>query len=223
MQQGIGPALVVDEDYRPQASGPTLAPVIRKAGRWLSPGALVLAALCFALPFASVSCTTPGGYAGAAPGGTTTYSGVALVVGGAPEVTEEHQRPVPPGEDDRLPPQPALAGALFAVLAATVLAVAVGHARSRRAAVAIVAAVGCFALVVGQAIVVGELTTRVADHLVRVAQTQPAEPPGPAEEYVQTGPGFGLCLVLLALVAVANGVGWRRLRPRPALVAHDSS
>ena len=40
-------------------------------------------------------------------------------------------------------------------------------------------------------------------------------------DLVHTGGGFGLCLVLLALVSAANAFGWWRARPRPALVAGD--
>lgn len=208
--------------YGRRPDEPTLWPVKGMAGRWLNPGTLLLAAVCFALPFVSVSCGTPGGYAGAAPGGTTTYNGVALVVGGEPEVSEDRRRPVPPGEHEQLPPQPVLAGALFAVLAATVLTVVLRPARRRRGAVATLAAAGALALVAGQAIVVGELTARVDDHLARVAQTEPVDAAKAAGDYVLTGPGFLLCLALLMVVAVVNGVGWWRLRPRPALTAGAS-
>jgi hypothetical protein len=193
--------------------------VIRKAGRWLNPVTLLLAAVCFALPFVSVSCDTPGGYAGAGPGGTSSYTGVALVVGGAPEVTEGHERPVPPGENDKLPPQPALAAALLAILAATVLAVTVVPTWRRRAAVCVLGAVGGTALLVSQVLVEGELRLRVSDHLARRAQSgERIDPAKTAHDYVHTGPGFLLCLVLLAGVTVLNGIGWWRARPRPALV-----
>jgi hypothetical protein len=193
--------------------------VIRKAGRWFNPVTLVLAALCFVLPFVSVSCGTPGGYAGAEPGGTTSYNGVALVVGGEPEVTEEHRRPVPPEENDRLPPQPALAAALLAILAATALSITVAVPRLRRGAVAAVAASAATGLLVGQVLVQAELRVRVSDHLARLALAgQRLDPGKSAQDYVQTGPGFLLCLTILAAVVVLNGVGWWRLRPRPALV-----
>jgi hypothetical protein len=194
--------------------------VIRKVGRWFNPVTLLLAAACFALPFLSVSCDTPGGYAGAGPGGSSTYNGVALVVGGAPEVTEGHQRAVPSGENDRLPPQPALAAALVAILAAAVLTVTTAHTRSRRAAVATIAAAGATAVVVGEALAQDELTVRVADHLTRLAQAgERIDPAKTGHDYVHAGPGFVFCLALLVVVVVANGIGWWRLRTRPALVA----
>lgn len=180
----------------------------------------MLAALCFTLPFVAVGCDTPGGYAGASPGGGSTYNGVALVVGGAPEVTEGKQRPVPPGEDDRLPPQPAAAAVLLLIVAAAGFAIRVAPLRARRAGVAALSAAGATALLVNQALVQAELTVRVADHLNRyVAAGGRLEPGVSARDFVHTGQGFALCLVLLLVVAVVNGIGWYRSRPRPALVA----
>jgi hypothetical protein len=197
---------------------------LRKAGRFFNPTTVILAGLCFVLPFVSVGCDTPGGYAGASPGGTTTYNGIALIVGGEPEVTPGKERPVPPGEDDRLPPQPAAAAVLLLIVAATGFAIRTHEPRVRRAAVAGLAAVGATALLVNQALVQAELTLRVSDHLTRLAQTGVTlDPAKTARDYVHTGPGFGLCLLLLALVAVVNGIGWWRARLRPALVAEDRS
>jgi hypothetical protein len=195
--------------------------VIRKAGRWFNPVTLTLAALCFALPFVSVSCDTPGGYAGATPGGTSSYNGVALIIGGAPEVDAGHERPVPPEENDRLPPQPALAGALIAILAAAAASVAIAHSRARRAAVASLAAAGATALVVGQVLAQAELRVRVSDHLARLAQAgERLDPSKTANDYVHTGPGILLCLALLVIVTVVNAIGRWRSRPVPALVGH---
>lgn len=195
--------------------------MIRKAGRWFNPTTLILAALCFALPFVSVGCDTPGGYAGASPGGSSAYTGLALVIGGAPEVTEGHERPVPAGESDRLPPQPALGAVLLAIVAATTVTIVGTRVRTRRGAVTALTAVGATALVVGQALVQAELTVRVSDHLNRVALAgERLDPAKTAHDYVHTGPGFTLCLVLLLTVAAINAVGWYRARPRPALVAH---
>jgi hypothetical protein len=197
---------------------------LRKAGRFFNPTTLILAGLCFVLPFVSVGCDTPGGYAGASPGGTTTYNGIALVVGGEPEVTPGKERPVPPGEDDRLPPQPAAAAVLVLIVAATGFAIRSPEPRMRRAAVAGLAAVGATALLVSQALVEAEPTLRVSDNLTRLAQTgAQLDPAKTARDYVHTGQGFLLCLLLLGLVAVLNGIGWWRARLRPALVAEDRS
>ena len=92
--------------------------------------------------------------------------------------------------------------------------------RAALTVVAVLCAVGGTALMVGQALVQAELTVRVSDHLARVLQSGgDLDPAKTAADYVQTGPGFVLCFALLAVVAVVNGVGWWRVRPRPALVA----
>jgi hypothetical protein len=74
------------------------------------------------------------------------------------------------------------------------------------------------ALLVGQVLVEAELTVRVSDHLARVAaEGVTLDPEKTARDYVLTGQGVQLCLVLLFLVALLNGIGWWRVRPRPAL------
>jgi hypothetical protein len=205
--------------YRKNRPAPTLSGVLRKAGRGISPVTLVLAGLCFLLPFVTVGCDTPGGYARAAPGGSTTYTGVDLAFGGQPDVTPDHVRALPAGEDDQLPVQPAAAVVLVLVVAAIGFAVRVSAPRARRSAVAVLAGVGATALLVNQALVEATVTVRVGDHLTRFVQSGGAVPAGKAaRDYVQTGQGFGLCLLLLLLVAAANAVGWWLARPRTALV-----
>src|SRR5262249_22585413 len=162
----------------------------------------------FLLPFVTVSCDTPGGYARAAPGGTTTYTGLDLAAGGAPDVTPDKVRPAPPWEDDELPVQPAAAGVLVLIVAGIRVSVWVREIRFRRAAVAVLAAVAATALLVNQALVEAEVTLRVADHLTRLVQSGQQIPPGKtAHDYVQTGQGFGLCLLLLLVVALVNAIG----------------
>jgi hypothetical protein len=86
--------------------------------------------------------------------------------------------------------------------------------------VAALAITGGTALLVGQVLVEAELTVRVSDHLARMAADGVAlNPEKTASDYVLTGHGVQLCLLLLALVTVLNGVGWWRSRPRPALFA----
>jgi hypothetical protein len=189
--------------------------LLSKIGRGFSPTALILAGLCFLLPFVTVACDTPGGYGRAAPGGTTTYTGVDLVVGGEPGVSPPDKvRPPAAGVEAQLVPQPAAAVVLLLVVAATGFAIRVRDPRGRRAGVAALAVVAATALLVNQALVEAELAVRVGNQLTG------ALPPGKAlRDYIHTGPGFGLCLLLLILVAVVNAIGWWRARPRPALVA----
>jgi hypothetical protein len=184
--------------------------LLRRAGRWFSPVSLTLAGLCFLLPFVTVSCDTPGGFGRAAQGGTTTYNGIDLMVGGAPDVSPPKLvRPLPTGQDDRLWPQPTAIAVFVALIIGVGIAVRVGNQRARRGGVAIVATAAVTALLVNQALVEGELTARVADGL-----TAPLPAGKRAGDFVHTGLGFVACAALLVLAAVLNAVGWWRLRPR---------
>jgi hypothetical protein len=199
-------------------------PKVRKAGRFLNPTTLILAAFCFTLPFVTVSCGTPGGYGRVAHGGSTAYTGFNLVFGDAPDVSK--QPLLPPGEqtDDRLGVQPAAVIVLILVIAAFVFAIRIHDRRQRRATVATMTAVAATALLVNQALVQAEVAVRVSDHLARLARAPQDIPAGEsARDYVQTGPGFGFCLVFLLILVVGNGIAWWRARPRAALVAspHD--
>jgi hypothetical protein len=188
---------------------------LRKVGRGLSPTALILAGLCFLLPFVTVACDAPGGYGRAAPGGSTTYTGVDLVVGGEPDVSPpEKVLPADLARDDQLVPQPGGAVVLLLIVAGTGFAIRMKDRRLRRASVAALACAAATALLVNQALVEAELAVRLGNQLTA------SLPEGKAlRDYIHTGPGFGLCLVLLLLVAALNAIGWWRARPRPALVA----
>jgi hypothetical protein len=196
--------------------------VIRKAGRFFNPVTLFLAGLCFLLPFVTVACDTPGGYGRAAPGGSSTYTGLDLAVGGQPDVTPDKVRPLPAGEKDELPPQPAAAVVLVLIVAAIGIGIRSTSPYVRRASVAALAGVAGTALLVNQALVEAELTLRVSDHLSRLVQAGEKIPADKtAHDYVQTGQGFGFCLLLLLVVLVVNAIGWWRSRPRPALVSGE--
>ncbi len=193
-------------------------PFLSRAGRWLSPTTLILAGLCFALPFATVACDTPGGYGRAAPGGTTTYTGFDLVVGGEPNVAPADKvRPLV-GRDDKLWPQPAAAAALVLIVSCAALAIRLKDPRVRRASVTVLAGVAATALLVNQALVEAELAVRVGEQL-----TRPLPAGKVIRDYVHTGQGFGLCLVLLVLTAAVNAIGWWRKRTRPALVVGEGA
>jgi hypothetical protein len=192
---------------------------LRRAGRWFSPVSLTLAGLCFLLPFVTVSCDAPGGFGRAAPGGTTTYNGVDLMVGGKPDVSPpDRVRPLPTGQDDRLWPQPTAIAVFVAIVIGVGIAVRVGNQRARRAGVAVVAIAAVTALLVNQALVEGELTARVADALTAPILVTPSGgglPVGKrAGDFVHTGAGFIACAALLVLAGVLNALGWWRLRTR---------
>lgn len=193
--------------------------LLRRGGRWASPGTLILAMLCFLLPFATVSCDTPGGFGRAAPGGTTTYTGLQLALGAEPDVSPpDRVRPPAESRDARLWPQPGAIAVLMLLVAATALAIRVGERRARRAYVGALTGVAAVALLVNQALVEAELALRLGEQL-----TQPLPAGKVVRDFVHTGVGFALCLVLLLVITAANVVGWWRTRARPALVAGEHS
>jgi len=189
-------------------------PILSKAGRFVSPTGLALAGLCFLLPFATVSCDTPGGYGRAAPGGTTEYSGIDLVVGAEPRVSPpEKVLPAAQARDARLWPQPAAGVTLVLILAGIGVAIWTRDRRTRRAGVTALAGVGAAALLVNQALVESELAVRLGDQA-------PNLPAGKVlRDFVHTGVGFAASLALLVIVTLINAVGWWNARPRPALTA----
>ena len=174
---------------------------------------LILAGLCFALPFVTVSCSTPGGYGRALAGGTTTYNGVDLAVGGRPDVSPPDKlAPVADQHEDRLPPQPTAIIVLILIASGTGAAIVLTDRRARRGTVALIGGVAATALLVNQALAQSEITLRVGEQVSLVA---PGTNP---RQYVNTGVGFVICLFLLLAAALVNAIGWWRTRPRPALV-----
>ncbi|MEV8516283.1 Hsp70 family protein [Dactylosporangium sp. NPDC051484] len=177
----------------PSGSTPRRTPIRR---RWLSPATLVLALLCFVLPFATVSCV-PDSYGRAKPGGTTEYNGLDLALGGKPHVQPDHLRPPTEWREDRIEPQPFYAAALLVLGAALVTALTLTRQRRRRALVAGLGALAGLSLVAGQVLVVNRLADRIRE--------QSAVPAGQdARDFVGTGAGFWLTLVLLALLVAGN-------------------
>jgi hypothetical protein len=189
-------------------------PKLRATGRALSPTTLILAGLCFALPFVTVSCATPGGYGRAAAGGTVSYTGVDLAVGGQPDVTPADKlRPDSQQRDDRLPPQPTALILLVLIAAGTGAAIAMTETRARRATVALIGGVAATALLVNQALAQSEVTVNVGEQLAL------ASPGADPHQYVNAGIGFVICLILLLGVTVANAIAWWwRRKPQLALV-----
>jgi actin-like ATPase involved in cell morphogenesis len=187
----------------------------KRRRRWANPVTLGLALLCFLLPFATVSCGLSDGYGRAKPGGTTTYTGLDLALGGQPDVPTDQLRPADPAHPDRLPPQPLLLGTVLATAAALVLAIVLSAPGKGRRAVAILATVAALLLLAGQAVATETLTTRV--------QAQSTIPTGKtARDFV--GTSFGFWFVLLLLLGILAGnltAAWRgRRRRAPAPAVH---
>ncbi len=183
----------------------------KRRRRWANPVVLGMALLSFLLPFATVSCGLPDGYGRAQSGGTTTYTGVQLVVGGRPDVPADQLRPAAQRRPDRLPPQPLLLGAVLAVLGGLVTALVVPLPRRRRALVAALAATGALLLLAGQAMVIDLLAVRV--------RAQSAPPAGKtARDFVGTAFGFWFTLLLLLGAVAGNLIGlvWGRRATAPA-------
>jgi hypothetical protein len=177
----------------------------------------VLAALCFVMPFATVSCV-PGGFGRAQPDAATTYLGIDLVAGDEPQVNPpEKARPPSQQTDDRLPAQALEIAALGLAVAGALAAGLLTRPLVRRMGALAVAVVAAALLVAGEAVVRDTLADRVREQL-----TQPLPAGREPIDYVGTGPGFVLCLALLVVTAVGNGVAMlvaRRRSRAPAVPA----
>lgn len=183
------------------------APAHRRVSRWLSPAGLILAGILLFMPFVAVSCDAPGGFGHAAPGGTTTYTGVTLATGGAPDVTRDKVRAAAEQRDDTLGPQPLAIAVVVLILGGLVTAITIESRRRRRITVMIVATVAAVFLAANQVTVRALLESRLREQLTV------AMPAGKdASDYVQDQSGFWACLATLLLVAIVNGVGWFRTR-----------
>jgi len=191
--------------------------VLRRVGRWFSPTTLVLAGRCFTLPFVTVACDTPGGFGRVAPGGTTTYTGLDIATGDEPTVSPPDKvRPQSQWRDDRLAPQPVATITLLLILAGAVATVVATDVRVRRASATAFATGAAVLLVVNQALVESNLTTMVGEQI-----TTPLPAGKVVRDYVQTGEGFGFCLVLLLATTAANAIGLFRARPRALPVTQE--
>ncbi|HCU49318.1 MAG TPA: hypothetical protein DGG94_05830 [Micromonosporaceae bacterium] len=180
---------------------------LRDVGRWFRPAGFVLAGLFLLMPFIAVSCETPGGFGRAAPGGTTSYSGIDLMTGSSPEVSPADK--VREGADERLDPQPlAMAGGLL-IVAGMVITVVLQHQLLRRAIATTVAGAAAIFLLANQITVQSLLRARVREQI-----TQPLPANKQIADYVQNESGFWLCLVTLIVLVMANGVGWLRSATR---------
>lgn len=160
--------------------------------RLISPSGFVLAMLCFALPFLTVSCEGPTGRISA------VYSGFTLAFGGSPHVTTSGI-----GADATNPPAHfPVAGvqpmALLAVLSVVVGAVAIFVAKPQLHALtsAIAGGAGIVLLITNQFVVSVEAVHRLE---------QGGIPDGIAGGMVETGNGFWVTVLILLGVSGYNG------------------
>ncbi len=176
-----------------------VGPVLR---RLLSPGGFVLVALCFALPFLTVSCEAPGHT------GSGTYRGVDLVVGGSPELSwdgltkdvlpEEFRSEQDPDEPAPLDPQPLAVIAMILVLVGAGTAL-LGTEWSRALAGLACAAVAAMFLAGAQTVLRSHLQAELDEGGVRAA-------PG-IDVTITDRYGFWLAIgLLLVLAAVQFGL-----------------
>ena len=163
----------------------------------IRPAGFVVAGVLMFMPFISVSCDVPGGYARAAPGGTTKYSGIDLMLGGEPAVDPPDK--LREGASAHLAPQPLAILTVLLLIAGIVITLRVEQTVVRRATIALLSGVAAVCVVVNQITVQTQLHERV--------------PP----KYVHNQPGFWLCLTMLVIVMAANAIGWLRTTPQ----AHD--
>jgi hypothetical protein len=195
---------------RPEPAGTELAARIRGGWlRWLSAGLFLLVAACFALPFASTSCTVPGGYGRGAQGTSTVYRGVDLAFDSVPAVTPSDRPPRPDSLPDasQLGPQPLALAALLAAVAGVGLAV--GRMGGRPGPTVAYAALTAALLALAQWAAVTAIAGRVG--------APEALPAGKSQtDYVNTGPGFVLALALLLLLMAVHlvALGWEARRAR---------
>lgn len=189
--------VVTPDDVSRQRRTP--ATVLRAVWRRASAGWLLLAALCFLMPFVTVSCDVPGGFGTQRPGGSTTYRGVDLVTGGDPQTTAEHARPPAERRSARLGVQPFAVVALALTVTALAASLLLRLGRARRIWVAATATAAALALVLGQLTVRSRLAAMVAEE----AGDQ-LPPDRRAIDFVHNGDGFWVVTGLLVAVATVS-------------------
>ncbi len=175
--------------------------------KWLRPSGFVLAGLFLLMPFIAVSCETPGGFGRAAPGGTTTYTGVDLMTGGSPEVKDADK--IREGKDEKLDPQPLAMAATILIIAGALIALLMEHQLLRRAVGTAVAGFAAIFLIANQLTVQSLLRARLREEI-----TEPLPAGKQIGDFVQNQSGFWLCLATLVVLVMLNGVGWLRSATR---------
>ncbi|HXM56281.1 MAG TPA: hypothetical protein VOB72_12890 [Candidatus Dormibacteraeota bacterium] len=174
--------------------------------RWFSAGLFLLVAGCFGLPFASTSCTLPGGYGRGVQGTSTVYRGVDLAFDSVPAVTPADRQPRP----DSLPDDGQLGFQPLALLA--LLGMAAGIGVSLRTGAGATAVYGAAA-----AILLGLAQWAAVTAIAGAIGGPETLPRGKSQtDYVSTGPGFVLGLALLVALLAVNlvAIGWEARRAR---------
>jgi uncharacterized integral membrane protein len=174
--------------------------------RWLSAVLFLLVAACFTLPFASTSCTLPGGYGRGVQGTSTVYRGVDLAFDAVPAVNPSDRQPRPDSlpNEGQLGFQPLALLALLAAVAGISLALVLGAGPT-----AGYAAGTTSLLAIGEWIAVTAIAGRIGGTATL--------PSGKSQtDYVNTGQGFLLALVLLVVLMAVNlvAIGWQARRAR---------
>lgn len=183
------------------------SPGTRRGWRhWLSAALFLLVTACFALPFASTSCTLPGGYGRGTQGTSTVYRGVDLAFDTVPAVNPSDRQP----RSDSLPNEGQLGLQPLALLALVATVAGIGLALFLGAGQAVIYGAGtAVLLLMAQWVAV----TSIAGNIGGSASL----PSGKSQtDYVNTGPGFLLALTLLVLMTAINLVviGWEARRAR---------
>jgi hypothetical protein len=194
-------------------------PTVPRFIRALTPAGFLLAGLCFVLLFATVSCDAPGGFGRAAPGGTTTYTGLDLSLNGAPSV--DRPAPLAQQRDDRLGVQPLAVGLAILIIGGGITATVIRHARQRRITAAGIATAAAVFLVANQVTIQQLLASRLREQL-----TVPMPAGKRAVDFIHTGSGFAACLLILLGIAVGNATltawhWWLLPRQRRQFVARS--
>ncbi|HKA10039.1 MAG TPA: hypothetical protein VKI99_06165 [Candidatus Dormibacteraeota bacterium] len=166
---------------------------------WISAALFLLVVLCFALPFASTSCSVPGGFGRGAAGSSTVYRGLDIALDAVPAVNppDKPTRPEALPNDGQLGFQPLALLALLVAIAGVPLSLLTGRRGART--VAAWAAVTAALLIFAQLEVRRELTDRIVSGL-----TAPLPSGKTASSYVGTGFGFLGALALLGILAAVN-------------------
>lgn len=180
-------------------------PMVR---RLVSPAGLLLVAICFALPFVSVSCDTPVRL-------RADYTGVDMVGGGTPSVSVSDEAVSRQDADDLsdepIDVQPAAVVAMLAIIAGLLVAAL----RGRRARL-----FGGTAAALATVVFLGINQILVRRHLSdEIEREVGAQLPGGARagDFVHTRYGFWLALALACAVTAYNCAAvYRELRPKLA-------